>query len=1105
MKLVVLAALLLAVRLGPILAVAQDFPLALENLHSGISLALSGANGVDWAVELGDHDPSISEQTLYLRGSVDLSLAHNERNALTIDVAGKARVLGTAGWDGTAGSGDEGDIYYKIDRDLQAHRYSTKSGALTGFCVRYQTPFRFDALTYDGTQPVLGAVGDNGVAWGSTPKATTARSAYGQRDESGNEWHTLTYWDDDEPLLAAAKVDSQRLGASDGHAVFVCVNPVTPVIQLHAEGSEQFHTTPVKTYHVPRTWQRTTTLTGGVRLGFVNLTNGAAVQFRVGDGPWQAYDGTPLTAAALFGDASASAVLEARCGANGAVYRRTVVVNPGVPAPEERHGFLLWADEAERLAVAQKVHDVQPFKTSYTSFRSSYYQGSGTTFNDTRGAWRAAAGSASTALANAFVVAIEGPAAALDEARLAKTRLLRLGRLQPVGFEDDINNATPSKDFLNELGQTLQQFADAGVAYDLLAAHFRTTNHPEGMTPIEELRIREGLAKIAKTILQMRANWSATSGAGDTHWSHGYELAIGTVALAMPTYRSALYGVSGGDRISRNTSPAADGTFWNPFPTQGITWYEAATDPAVPTPGHPNVRYPFRAEFLLTDDGWWTGPNDLVADGDRYFTGPTGRRLADVKSSGLANAECRVELVEMSGYESPFVERLHVFDHARRLRGYDNPAPGVTAYIRRRLLGGWVPLAWDGASKTYAAQSPRFTSSLLACNPRYAFAALPGPRGRVAEFLTLLNIYYGFVPGTIDAATRAWLDQERKVLYNAYALALCSDPSALPEAPSEPNHAPILKPLFKHVVHPGEAIRKEIIAVDLDDDPLTVGVADLPAGATYDAVAHRIDWVPAVGDAGVHVVTVSASDGQAVTHRPFPMIVKADAPAGPIPAAPTQALAALATDGTSVTLSWVAPAGVTVAAYVLYRDGALWAVVPPSQTQLVDAEALPGTSTRYHVALYATSGAESAAVECGPTYIRTPPQVPQASGGTPLWWLHVHGLLAGATHDEAEADDVDRDGHSALAEYIAGTDPNSAASRLAVLPSAVREGGFTLGWNGVAGRSYVVHRNLSFPRPEGWSTIAGPLPAAFDLSMQYSDANASDHVRACYRVAVRMP
>ncbi len=102
-------------------ATAADFPLPLENRKSGISLSLSGSSGVDWAVEHTCHDASVGDQVIYLKSSVNMSLAHNERNSLTISCS-LPHVLGVAGPNGVPGSGDEGDIYWKIDRDGQAHR-----------------------------------------------------------------------------------------------------------------------------------------------------------------------------------------------------------------------------------------------------------------------------------------------------------------------------------------------------------------------------------------------------------------------------------------------------------------------------------------------------------------------------------------------------------------------------------------------------------------------------------------------------------------------------------------------------------------------------------------------------------------------------------------------------------------------------------------------------------------------------------------------------------------------------------------------------------------------------------------------------------------------
>ncbi len=972
-------------------AAAAD-PLPLVSTKSGITMSLGGTNGVDWAVEHCFHDRSVGDQIIYLKSHVPISLAHNERNSIMVSTSLVPRVLGVNGPDGQPDSGDEGDIHYKIDRDMQAHSYAGARGSLPAFAPLYSGPFNFDSLTYDGSKAVKGSVGDNGEPWGSRPLNTTSRFAYGQNDEFGNEWHTLTFWDNDIPLLTAKSVSYGRQGASDGHSHFICVNPVTPVIQLNAPTqADQFYTTPIKTYHVPKIWPQTSYVTGGVTISFVNLTNAETIQYRLGDGQWQTWNGQPLTASNLIGEAGVEVVLEARCGAEGAILRRTIVRDPEHPAPGERHGYMLWADETELAALRNRLHNVEPFKVSYNTFRSSYYQNSDYTgSDDTRGGWRSGAGLSSASLNNALVVAVEGAAAAENEARAAKIRLLRMARLQPVGFEPTVSNSTPAKDFLSELGQTLQQFADCGIAYDLLAAHYRSTDHAGGMTPVEEICIREGLAKIAKSILQYRGNYSATSGAGDTHWAHGYELAFGTIAMAMPTYKSAWYGASGADRMTLNNTAGGDGKFWNPFPDQGVTWYQCATDPAIETPGHPNVIYPFRAEFLLTDDGWWTGPNDLAADGDRYFTGPMGRRLVDVKYGGLANAEGRVELIEMSGYESPFVERLYAFDLMRRLKGDTRSSPlCVRTYLRRRLVGGTVGLSWNSEQKIWMAGQPRIESAVYGFNRHNNYAAIPQAKAMVGQFLSDLKAYYN-IEGSIDAETRARMDSSRKIFYGPWALALCADVAEIGEYQAEPNHQPILRPMFKHVVRPGEQIYKDIIAVDPDGDELTISVAGLPAGATFDAANKRITWTPGAGDAGVHLPTVTVSDGQAQASQVFPMIVKADAPAGPVAAGPSNLQVTLEADG--VNLSWQAPSSGAPAAYIIYRDGAPIIVLSGTQTSFKDASRLsPGSNTRYHVAAINQAGAESTALGASPAILHTPLSylVPGSALEVHLWRLHA--------------------------------------------------------------------------------------------------------------------
>ena len=88
------AGILLVAAFAPFVSAAE--PLPLTNHKSGISVSLSGSNGVDWAVEMTYHDEEVADQILYVKSSVNFSLAHNANNTLEIDSASKLpHVLGT--------------------------------------------------------------------------------------------------------------------------------------------------------------------------------------------------------------------------------------------------------------------------------------------------------------------------------------------------------------------------------------------------------------------------------------------------------------------------------------------------------------------------------------------------------------------------------------------------------------------------------------------------------------------------------------------------------------------------------------------------------------------------------------------------------------------------------------------------------------------------------------------------------------------------------------------------------------------------------------------------------------------------------------------------
>jgi len=970
--------ILLTATVSTVPAAGTDLgPLPMVNRKAGISASFSGVNGKDWVVEHGSHNMAVGDTVIYLKSRVKISLLHNAGNIYSHD-SNQRTVLGEKGPDGKENSPDDGVIHYILDRDVQAHAYVGDD--IPAWAPAYKRPIDLQDCIYDGNKKVMGSFGDNVGTWGSKPLNTNQRCYYGQTGPFGNEWHTLTYWDDDTEVyktIPSKRVD-KREKASDGHFLAICVNPKTPVLQFVAEsGADEFYTTPAKTYHVPVIRPQTTYCTGGVKLRFFNLINNDPVFFRIDNAEWRPLAGT-IPIRELVSQKNRPVTMEARIGKDGPVMKRRIVMDPDYPAKAERHGYMLWKDDAEFETIRNKLK-TSPFKESYAAFKGAWYQGGTALPNDLRGPWREGSRQCGLTLANAFVVKIGGPDRELERAKLAKERLLRAGRLEPVGCEADANASTPGMDFLQNLGQTTQGYGNAGIAYDLLISCFRRDQHPAGISPIEEIMIREGLAKCAANLLRYGGNYAWIYGAGTVHWAHGNELAAGLIALAMPGYASSHYGVSGADLKTENTVKDANGQFWNPYPDQGVTWYQCVTDPAMKTPGHPNVVSSFRAEFIYTDDGYWTGPNYLQGNGDRYHQGPYRRSGVNVRHGGMANAECLAELVENAGYENPFTELTTVFDLVRRIRGHRNRPVCTTSYINRRLVNGWTPLKWDTAKKRYRKQTPSVDIAVLISHNRHYPAAANSTV--VPRFLADLTKYH--TGGELSPERKAHLHKSgKKFMLNAYALARCDAPGNLePSESAEVNAPPFLKPVYKYVIKPGERIVKELIAGDLSGRPVNVSITGLPAGAVYDAETQTLLWQTEEKDAGVHLLEITAENAFGKTSRTFPVIVKTDADEqhGKKMGVPTAARVGYASELQGVKLSWNKPkpvgtaATLPVEAYFIYRDGALIAAVPAAQLSWIDTESITGGSvTRYNLSAVSASGEESHACEVEPAILQIP-------------------------------------------------------------------------------------------------------------------------------------
>lgn len=85
--------------------------------------------------------------------------------------------------------------------------------------------------------------------------------------------------------------------------------------------------------------------------------------------------------------------------------------------------------------------------------------------------------------------------------------------------------------------------------------------------------------------------------------------------------------------------------------------------------------------------------------------------------------------------------------------------------------------------------------------------------------------------------------------------------------------------------------------------------------------------------------------------------------------------------------------------------------------------------------------------------------------GMPDAWETANGLSLNNPNDAAEDDDGD--GQSNLHEYLAGTDPQSSASRLAITTMTRGASTVTLTWSSVSGKSYIIQ---ACPDLSDWQT-----------------------------------
>jgi len=179
--------------------------------------------------------------------------------------------------------------------------------------------------------------------------------------------------------------------------------------------------------------------------------------------------------------------------------------------------------------------------------------------------------------------------------------------IDPVahGFNQNFD-AIPSKENAHFGYYQVNGMLSYVPAYDLLIAMGYTADKVDGgITPIEDLKIRDGFAAFIQLNLRELGgygNGTNTSAPapdpGTGMWDMARQVGGLLAALAMPSYNTPYYGTSGFDGTAATYTHA-------PFPDQALTWKQVFVDHDFTTQAYPNCRRYFNQVEggLITAEG----------------------------------------------------------------------------------------------------------------------------------------------------------------------------------------------------------------------------------------------------------------------------------------------------------------------------------------------------------------------------------------------------------------------------------------------------------------------------------------------------------------------
>lgn len=560
----------------------------LTNWRSGIDVTFGVGDGSDkgtaYYEEYFWYDKVQKDaKVVYIKDTTPIIMGHNARNKAKTTSAGGAApnyTVGVNGPDGLPDTGDEGTIRYRWDRDRQvkikwANQFSEP------LFPAYTNPITLAAQQYGfgDAVNVVGATGSNG----GTPSDYQGTYFRGVVDEFGDEWHSLTVADDSNPVVAAVGGNSLlKDRADDAKTILFVVNPKTPCFTARVTGTGQFFTTAPKAYWTPRVVAQTTYIAPGAS-GTVTIElrdiNGNNVFYRINGGSFiDAGAATVTLTDAAFSDGSNT--LDYYYAGNAAYTKtRTVVKNPGYPSDAEPHGYALFKSPASYAAMLARISN--PATQAYTAYRS-YKTNSGFTgsYND---GWYASKrqgqmigggnGSNQWHLKSAFVAKVDGfnytkSGEPESYGQVAKGMLMD-GILQSnlVGCELNYNaDAIPNRGRFYRGYYDNEPVLAAIFSYDIMIANFKANQVTGGITPIEDLFIRDCFAEFAYCNGMLRAQ----VGNGGVYenpdmWGGSGMITAAIIAIIMPEYSSLVYGTSG--------VGTASATYYDcPFPNVKYTW-----------------------------------------------------------------------------------------------------------------------------------------------------------------------------------------------------------------------------------------------------------------------------------------------------------------------------------------------------------------------------------------------------------------------------------------------------------------------------------------------------------------------------------------------------